>query len=190
MRSKQRKRLALSTAGIGAIAGALGQMDAIAADDAARHPNPGVEVRTSSTNDVGCIKTIVARPDAHGRSDSKSFLFTYPQGLDIESLSDEQLRRCGLPIRRGFRNLPATSPRYQAWLAESRDIMRARQLTTWDTPQFPPGRIPPPPGPPYESSGGPPSPPLPLAGIIPAHSPSLLLSFGVLTKKTWYNWPS
>jgi hypothetical protein len=140
---KQRQRRAISATGFGALATALAGAPLPArADGSANHPAPNWGFTTSSANDVGCIKTTVEDPQnkaMHG------FLFSRPQGIDIESLSDEELRSCGLQDRRRIRNLSKESPKYQAWLAEAHARLTATQILPWGKAPLRKGYVPPPP---------------------------------------------
>ena len=156
MKRKQRHH-GLSAAGCRAIATALvGASLSAKADESASRPAPNWGVETSSTNDVGCIKTTVARPHEPGQSRLSAFLYSRPPELNIESLSEDQLKSCGLPSRRGLGGASVTSPQYKRWLAEAHARLTAKQVLPWQETPLRPGEVEMPPPP--LSGGRPPFP--------------------------------
>ena len=137
---------ALGMTGVGALATALVSASFNAnAEDSAQRPRPNWDVKTSSTNKVGCIETTVAKPQVAGQSGLSAFLYTRPPELDIESLTDSELRSCGLPSRRALGDVPRISPKYQAWLAEAHARLTAKQVLPWEEGPLRPGDVEPPP---------------------------------------------
>jgi len=133
---------AIGTTSIGALATFLAGAPMTAqAQETTGHPAPNWESRTSSANDVGCIKTIVTRPQDPGLH---AFLFSRPPGLDIATLSDEELSSCGLPSRGRIQGRSKDSSEYRAWLAEARARLAATQVLPWGEAPLRPDYVPPP----------------------------------------------
>ena len=147
--SNDKSRRRLTATSLGAIASAIVQSNnASASDTPKQHQAPlrNWLFATSTTNDVGCVKTTIPDPNYHlGDSHNFGFIFTRTPELDVENLTDSELSSCGLPIKRRVKYLPRSAPEYQAWLKEAHDALNATQLLPWGPPPNGGKHLPPPP---------------------------------------------
>jgi hypothetical protein len=86
---------------------------------------------TSKTNDVGCVETSIPWEVNGGPPGFVTFFYTRPSSISPESLTNNQLKECGLTPKPSLRTQMKGGMSFQNWEALVRTELQARQPTPW-----------------------------------------------------------